>query len=89
MAGISRSSSGFSSRLWVASTCSEKHPKGILLETYCAIIACLLINVSTGRRPTQRTYGMLCDYVLGLASLEEVTAHLAKREAVEAAKKKA
>ena len=66
-----------------------EHPRGILLETYCAIIACLLINVSTGRKPTRRTYEMLCYYFLGMASLEEVTAHLAKREAVGAAKKKA
>ena len=66
-----------------------EHPRGILLETYCAIIACLLINVSTGRKPTRRTYEMMCYYFLGMASLEEVTAHLAKREAVEAAKKKA
>jgi hypothetical protein len=66
-----------------------EHPKGILLETYCAIIACLLINVSTGLKATRRTYEMLCYYFLGMASLEEVTAHLAKREAVEAAKRKA
>lgn len=66
-----------------------EHPKGILLETYCAIIACLLINVSTGLKATRRTYEMLCYYVLGLASLEEVTAHLAKRDAAETAKKKA
>lgn len=66
-----------------------EHPRGILLETYCAIIACLLINGSTGRKPTRRTYEMLCYYYLGLASLEEMTAHLAKMEAREAAKTKA
>ena len=57
-----------------------EHPRGILLETYCAIIACLLINRSTGRKPTRRTYEMLCYYFLGMASLEEVTTHLAKSE---------
>ena len=55
-----------------------EHPRGILLETYCAIIACLLINHSTGCKPARRTYEMLCYYFLGLASLEEMTAHLAK-----------
>ncbi len=55
-----------------------EHPRGILLETYCAIIACLLINVSTGRKPTRRTYEMLCYYVLGMASLEEMQAHLSR-----------
>ena len=61
-----------------------EHPRGIMLETYCAIIACLLINGSTGRKPTRRTYEMLCYYFLGLASLEEMTAHLEKLTAREA-----
>jgi len=55
-----------------------------MLEVYCAIIACLLINLSTGRKATRRTYEMLCYYFLGLASLEEVTSHLAKLAARDA-----
>ena len=36
------------------------HPDGIKIQTYCAIIACLLINLWTGRQPTKRTHEMLC-----------------------------
>ncbi len=64
-----------------------EHPKGILLETYCAWIACLLINQATGRKPTRRTYEMFCYFMMGLASQDEVLAHLAKEVAKEAVKK--
>lgn len=50
---------------------------GIKIQTYCAIIACLLISLWTGRKPTLRTYEMLCYYFCGLASDEELLAHLA------------
>lgn len=50
---------------------------GIKIQTYCAIIACLLISLWTGRKPTLRTYEMLCYYFCGLASEEELLAHLA------------
>lgn len=51
---------------------------GIEIQTYCAIIACLLISLWTGRKPTKRTYEMVCFYFCGLASEEELLAHLAK-----------
>jgi IS4 transposase len=51
---------------------------GIDIQTYCAIIACLLISLWTGRKPTLRTYEMVCYYFCGLASEEELLAHLAK-----------
>src|SRR5487761_207992 len=35
---------------------------GIEIQTYCAIIACLLISLWTGRKPTLRTYEMICYY---------------------------
>lgn len=38
---------------------------GIEIQTYCAIIACLLISLWTGRKPTKRTYEMICFYFLG------------------------
>jgi len=37
------------------------------VQTYCVIIACLLISVWTGRKPTKRTYEMIYFYFLGLA----------------------
>jgi len=51
---------------------------GIEIQTYCAIIGCMLISLSTGRKPTLRTYEMLCFYFSGLASIEEVLLHLTK-----------
>ena len=51
---------------------------GIEIQIYCAIIACLLISLWTGRKPTLRTYEMICWYFLGIATLEELLAHLAK-----------
>jgi hypothetical protein len=42
------------------------------------LIACLLISRWTGRKPTLRTYEMLCWYFLGWASDEELLAHLEK-----------
>jgi hypothetical protein len=53
-------------------------PVGIEIQTYCAIIACLLISLWTGRKPTLRTYEMICYYFSGLADEEELLAHIQK-----------
>jgi IS4 transposase len=53
-------------------------PVGIQIQAYCAIIACLLIHLWTGGKPTLRTYEMICLYLQGWASLKEVKAHLDK-----------
>ena len=53
-------------------------PVGIEIQTYCAIIACMLISLWTGRKPTLRTYEMICYYFTGLADEDELLAHLAK-----------
>lgn len=53
-------------------------PKGIEIQTYCAIIACLLMSLCTGRKPSLRTYEMICFYFTGLASEAELLAHVAK-----------
>jgi len=49
---------------------------GIEIQVYCAIIACLLINLWTGRKPTKRTFEMISYYFMGLASEAELSAHL-------------
>lgn len=54
------------------------HPRGIEIQAYCAIIACLLISLWTGGKPTLRTYEMLCFYFAGWATLEELTNHINK-----------
>jgi hypothetical protein len=51
---------------------------GIELETYAAIIACLLIALWTGRKPTLTTYRMLCWYFSGWADEEELLRHLTR-----------
>jgi Transposase DDE domain len=51
---------------------------GIEIQTYCAIIACLLIALWTGKKPTLRTYEMVCYYFMGLADEEELDHHIAR-----------
>lgn len=51
--------------------------RGIEIQNYCAIIACMLISLWTGRQPTLRTYEMICFYFAGLATAEELLAHIA------------
>jgi len=51
---------------------------GIELQTYAAIIACMLIALWTGRKPTLRTYEMLCWYFTGMADEDELLAHIAR-----------
>lgn len=52
--------------------------QGIEIQAYMAIIACLLISLWTNRKPTLRTYEMVCHYFTGLAREEDLLAHLAK-----------
>lgn len=56
-------------------SCEEN---GIEIQTYCAIIACMLITLWTGRKPTLRTYEMICFYFIGLADEEELMKHIEK-----------
>ena len=52
--------------------------EGIKIQTYCGIIACLLISLWTGKQPTLRTYEMICLYLQGWADEDEVLKHLEK-----------
>jgi len=54
------------------------NPKGVEIQAYCAIIACLLIALWTGKQPTKRTYEMICFYFIGWADEEELLSHLQK-----------
>lgn len=51
---------------------------GIEIQVYLGIIACLLIALWTGKKPTLRTYEMICFYFTGMASEEELLAHIEK-----------
>jgi len=49
---------------------------GVTIQVYVALIASLLISLWTGRKPSKRTFEMLCLYFSGWASAAEVLAHL-------------
>jgi len=55
----------------------SQRPEGIMIQVYCAIIACMLINLWTGSKPTKRTVEMLAWYFAGVASDEEMMRHIA------------
>jgi hypothetical protein len=56
---------------------------GIEIQTYCAIIACMLISLWTGKKPTLRTYEMICFYFCGMADEDELMAHIEKLKSQE------
>jgi len=51
---------------------------GVEIQTYCAMIACLLLALWTGGKPTLRTFEMVCLYLQGWADQDELLAHLKK-----------
>jgi hypothetical protein len=51
-------------------------PQGIQIQVYCAVIACMIVNLWTGRRPNKATVTMLAWYFAGVATEQEVLAHL-------------
>lgn len=55
------------------STCQN----GVEIQVYLALIASLLISLWVGRKPTKRTYEMLCFYFLGVVELDELNEHIA------------
>ncbi|MDC0934827.1 IS4 family transposase [Pirellulales bacterium] len=54
------------------STCQN----GVEIQVYLALIASLLIALWVGRKPTKRTYEMLCFYFLGVVELDELMEHI-------------
>ncbi len=56
------------------SHCSD----GIRIQMYVAILVCLLLALWTGKKPTLRTYEMICFYFSGWASEDELAAHIEK-----------
>jgi hypothetical protein len=73
---------------WLKCVLSCRHlishsANGIEIQVYCALIACLLIQLAAGKdvRPNTWTYKLLCLYVQGWASEEEVLEHLEQRAA--------
>jgi hypothetical protein len=56
---------------WLSQTRS-----GLTLQVYVALVASLLIRLWTGRKPTKRTFEMICLYLQGWASQDNLIAHL-------------
>jgi hypothetical protein len=52
--------------------------RGVEIQAYCAIIACLLLALWTGSKPTLRTFEMICLYLQGWADQDELLAYLKK-----------
>lgn len=52
------------------------HQGGVTIQIYAALIASLLVSLSVGRKPTKRTFEMMCFYFAGLASAAEVRRHI-------------
>jgi hypothetical protein len=50
--------------------------EGVQIQVYCAIIACMLINLWTGRRPGKHMVNMLAWYFMDVASAAEVMAFI-------------
>lgn len=51
-------------------------PNGVQLQVYAAIIACLLIALRTGRKPTKATVELVAWMSVGLADAEDLADHL-------------
>jgi len=51
---------------------------GLTIQVYVAIIASMLIRLWFGRKPTRRTFEMICLYFQGWAKAEELAAHIQK-----------
>lgn len=49
---------------------------GVKLQVYSALIACLLISLWVGKKPTKRTFEAICFYLQGMADAEDVLAHV-------------
>jgi hypothetical protein len=56
-------------RHWLAES-----QRGVSLQVYCALIAALLLLRSSGRRPGKRAMEMIRFYLLGYATLDELSA---------------
>jgi hypothetical protein len=60
-------------RHWLAES-----PQGVGIELYLALIAALLLQLYTGEAPTRRIMEMIQFYMLGIASLDELWAAVAR-----------
>jgi len=60
-------------RHWLAES-----QRGVTIQLYLALIAAVLLQLATGRRPNKRMLELIRLYQMGWATLEELTAGLAR-----------
>lgn len=54
----------------------EPRSEGVRIQVYCAIIACMLINLWTGKKPGKHMVNLPAWYFMGVADAKEVQAFL-------------
>jgi len=74
---------------WFKCTLGCRHlfaesPNGVLIQVYAALIAGLLIVLWTGRKPNRYVFSLICFYLQGWATLEELLAGLKRLKLKEA-----
>jgi hypothetical protein len=73
---------------WLKCTVGLSHlfsrsPEGLRIQVYCALIACLLVHLVAGRKPTELTFSAVSLYVQGWMNEAELVAHLRTLSLVE------
>jgi IS4 transposase len=56
----------------------SQRQEGVEIQVYCAVIACLVIQLQTGKKPDKRTVEMMGWFFLGVATEQDVIDHLNK-----------
>jgi IS4 transposase len=79
---------------WLKCTLGCQHwlaesPQGVAIELYLALIAALLLQLYSGAAPNRRMMELIQLHLLGVASLDELMAGLAREQARAAQRKKA
>jgi hypothetical protein len=54
----------------------SQRKEGVEIQVYCCVIACMLINLQTGKKPTKAMVLVLGLYLLGVATEQDVMNHL-------------
>jgi hypothetical protein len=54
----------------------SRRPAGVDIQVYCAVIACLLINLQTGRKPDKRMMETVGWYLMGLMGEQQASDEL-------------
>ena len=68
---------------WFKCTLGCRHlfaesPNGVLIQMYAALIAGLLVVLWTGRKPNRYAFSLICFYLQGWATLDELLCGLEK-----------